>query len=142
MKKTIITILIIFIGATAHSEDRIEELMKDMSKAMQKYLLKGTQFEHAIPKEEKETVIHKFEISNSTEEVKTYGYLTIKSKYNAKIKLINQETRNIYNAEIKKNEPKEIEIEKGIYTANIEYNGRSKRTTISFLGNKGQFEIK
>ena len=107
-----------------------------------KYLLKGTQFEHAIPKEEKETVIHKFEISNSTKEVKTYGYLTIKSKYNAKIKLINQETRNIYNAEIKKNEPKEIEIEKGIYTANIEYNGRSKRTTISFLGNKGQFEIK
>ena len=88
MKKTIITILIIFIGATAHSEDRIEELMKDMSKAMQKYLLKGTQFEHAIPKEEKEIVIHKFEISNSTEEVKTYGYLTIKSKYNAKIKLI------------------------------------------------------
>lgn len=113
-----------------------------MGDALARYLLTGTKLENSLPKREEKPTVLKFEISNSTSEVQDFGYLKISSQYNSEIKLNNKDTKETYTATIKKNQPQEIKIKKGIYTADMNFNGRKKTASISFLGSKGEFEIK
>lgn len=143
VKKIIILASLLIIPNVALSENKFSVFAKDMGDALARYLLTGTKLENSLPKrkEEKPPVI-KFEISNSTSEVKDFGYLKISSQHNSEIKLKNKDTKDTYAATIKKNQPQEIKIKKGIYIADINFDGRKKTETISFLGNTGELEIK
>jgi pectin methylesterase-like acyl-CoA thioesterase len=133
---------LLIIPNVAFSENRFSVFTKDMGDALARYLLTGTKLENSLPKREEKPTVLKFEISNSTSEVQDFGYLKISSQYNSEIKLNNKDTKETYTATIKKNQPQEIKIKKGIYTADMNFNGRKKTTSISFLGSKGEFEIK
>lgn len=142
MKKMVAILLLIFTPQIAFCENQFGVFLQDMGNAMARYLLTGTQFENAVQKKEKKPSVIKIEISNSTSEVQNFGYLKIYSKHDSKIFLKNKTTKETYTATIKKNKSAEIKMKKGIYIADMNFNGQKKTETISFLGNTGELEIK
>lgn len=139
--KSIVVLIFLLIPSPLFAENRMGTFMKEIGDAMARFLLTGTQFEHAVSKE-KEEKINKFEISNSSIETNECGLLNIISQYDAQVTLKNSNSNDVYRVEVKKNKKTEVEIKRGIYIASIDFNGKIKKTTVSFLGREGLFEIK